>query len=96
MDNINLIFIPSAFPTERDRMLFIYQRDGIDAMVCWVEQTYCVYRQHLKHGRLNNTMTTHFRIEFIKSCIDFRAFLRLYRKNSLTQYQSRGNITQSY
>lgn len=73
------------YPAEGHRIYFYFRRDGFDATVKAVAQTYIIYRLALKRGIAKNKLS---RRSYVESCIDQRRFLRAYApvvfKNTLT------------
>lgn len=58
---------------ERQRILFLLERDGLDATVEFVARTHRLYRLSLKSGMAREKT---YRRGYLESCIDFRQFLK--------------------
>ena len=61
------------YPLEGGRILFLLNRDGLEATIKFCEQTFKVYKASLKtkYGRVPR-----YRLSLIKSRLEFRKFLR--------------------
>ena len=81
MNETDLAFLTDIFPVEHQRIRFIYDRDGMEATYRWVQRTLLVYRGHILSSKRKRNMAPFYRAEFIRSCMEFRLFLKLYRKS---------------
>ncbi|TFG98285.1 hypothetical protein E4H12_06475 [Candidatus Thorarchaeota archaeon] len=62
-------------PFEGQRILFMLDRDGEQAAIDFVAQTYRSYRLSLKFGMAKEKT---FRRGYVESCVDFRKFLKAH------------------
>ena len=58
---------------ERHRILFLLDRDGLEATIEFVARTHRLYRQSLKTGMAREKQ---YREGYLRSCVDFRQFLK--------------------
>lgn len=67
---------------EEQRLKFVEERDGVDGAIDFAKQTLKVYRMALRRSRKRGFNPPHhatlpeYRLGFIESCLDFRAYLR--------------------
>lgn len=63
----------AAMVSERGRIEFLLQRDGVPATINWVKRTLSIYRSALRSRRGYGAA---YRRALIESCCDFRRWLR--------------------
>lgn len=80
MLHTDLAFLDQTCPTEYERIQFIINRDGIENAHAWVSRTYAIYKTHLRFQRKEHKLTPYYHKQFVVSCVEFRLFLRNYRK----------------
>lgn len=67
---------------ETERIAFIENRDGKEAALVFVKQTFSVYRKSLYQSRKRGFQKPHhatlpeYRLGFIQSCLAFRKYIR--------------------
>ena len=67
--------------SEQNRLNFIMERDGIDAMMFFAKQSYAIYRRCLMQSRKRGWEKPHhatqraYRRSFIESCVVFRSLI---------------------
>ena len=81
MNDTDLAFLADIFPIEYQRIRFLHDRDGFLQTYKWVRLTYKVYRDTIKFRTRNRTLAPWLRYQLVIACIEFRLFLKLYRKS---------------
>lgn len=80
MIQTDLAFLDQTCPTEHARIEFLINRDGLQAAYEWVKRTQSIYLRHVQYLRSEKKLTPYYRRVFIISCVEFRTFIRNYRK----------------
>ena len=80
MNDTDLAFLSDIFPIEHQRIRLLYERDGFQSTYLWVLRTYKVYRDTITFRTRNRSLASWQRYQLLIACIEFRLFLKLYRK----------------